>query len=363
MPPGGGGVPEGAVAEGLAPTGARSSSSARRAAIYGATTECGETAPSTSGTSWARLNGAPTTNPTTLTLDRKVSLKKGDRIVVTTTDYLPGHSEQLTVSGDVACGTAVTVDETLQYAHSGTRYPLSTVPNIDPVLKSAGAETRAAVALLSRSIRIVSEGDTLSDGFLAESTGYFFGGHTIVRQGFKLVQIQGVEFYQLGQGGRLGHYPVHFHHARKTQNPPKSPDGTKDLPQAPPTFVADSSVWDSMTRWMVLHGTQDVTLARNVGYKSIGHGFYLEDGTEINNTLVANLGIFARAAVDNTQNPRKVPGILAAPDLYTTAISENFPYRSDYDHPRVFWIMNGWNDFRDNMAAGAGTCGACPTST
>jgi hypothetical protein len=25
----------------------------------------------------------------------------------------------------------------------------------------------------------------------------------------------------------------------------------------------------------------------------------------------------------------------------------------------VFWIMNGWNDFQYNMAAGAGTCGAC----
>jgi hypothetical protein len=25
----------------------------------------------------------------------------------------------------------------------------------------------------------------------------------------------------------------------------------------------------------------------------------------------------------------------------------------------VFWIMNGWNDFHDNMAAGAGTCGVC----
>ena len=38
----------------------------------------------------------------------------------------------------------------------------------------------------------------------------------------------------------------------------------------------------------------------------------LEDGTEINNTFTANLGIFARAAIDNVQNPRKVPGILAA---------------------------------------------------
>ena len=61
-----------------------------------------------------------------------------------------------------------------------------------------------------------------------------------------------------------------------------------------------------MTRWITLHGTQNVLLARNVGYKSIGHGFYLEDGTETDNRLYSNIGILARAAVDNAQNPRKV---------------------------------------------------------
>ena len=122
----------------------------------------------------------------------------------------------------------------------------------------------------------------------------------------------------MGQGGASGHYPVHFHHARKTP---------------PDTFVNDSSIHDSMTRWIVLHGTQDVTLARNVGYKSIGHGFYLEDGTEINNTLLANLGIFARAAVDNVQNPRKVPGILAAPDLNTTRARTYLPIRLQPSRP------------------------------
>ena len=98
--------------------------------------------------------------------------------------------------------------------------------------------------------------------------------------------------------------------------------------------MRDSSINESMTRWIVLHGTQNVELERNVGYKSIGHGFYLEDGTEINNTLTANLGVFARAAVNNVQNLRQVPGILAAPDLQTTT-GENVPYRSDYDHPTV----------------------------
>lgn len=318
----------------------------KKGATYGGHGECGEIA-SSSGTSWARLNATATAGARTLTVDRKLALKAGDQIVVTTTDYLPGHSEQLTVAEDVNCGTTIPVTEPLRYIHNGKPYPLENVPGLDPKLQQQGAETRAAVALLTRSIGIRSAGDTKDEPkdhpFPPEATGYHFGGHLVARQGFRTFQVQGVEFYQLGQGGRLGHYPVHFHHARRT---PRD------------TFVMDSSIHDSMTRWIVLHGTQDVTLARNVGYRSIGHGFYLEDGTEINNTLTANLGIFARAAVDNPQNPRKVPGILAAPNLHGGP-GDDFPYRSDYNNPTVFWIMNGWNDFHDNLAAGAGTCGAC----
>src|SRR5262249_48833240 len=98
-------------------------------------------------------------------------------------------------------------------------------------------------------------------------------------------------------------------------------------------------------------------------YKSIGHGYYLEDGTETDNKFYSNLGIFARAAVDNVQNPRKVPGILAAndnrmSDRKTEFLPESLTYTSDYNYPTAFWITNGWNDFIGNMAAGAGTCGA-----
>ncbi|MGH7984988.1 MAG: hypothetical protein ACREQX_01690 [Candidatus Binataceae bacterium] len=132
--------------------------------------------------------------------------------------------------------------------------------------------------------------------------------------------------------------------------------------------VKDSSIWDSMTRWIVIHGTQGVRLARNVGFRSIGHGYYLEDGTETGNQLYANLGVFARAAVANVQNPRQVPGILTANDPDPKCANhddkcaigyDNFPYYSDANHPSVFWMMNGWNDFEYNMAVGAGTCGAC----
>jgi cell migration-inducing and hyaluronan-binding protein len=321
-----------------------------------------------SGVSWIRLannlvEGAPSL---TLSADPMGKWKAGDEIVVTTTDYLPGHSEQLKIASTYTGGTTLPLDQAfpVQWAHNGTRYggPTSSSPwtqrlpdriknSIDTDLVNNGAETRAAVALLTRSIRIVSEGDTAGETFAQASSRttcpdgttkgcYYFGAHMVARQGFEKVQIQGVEFAQMGQGGRLGHYPVHFHMVRQTP---------------PGTFVKDSSVNESMTRWYVVHSTRGVTLARNVGWKSIGHGYYLEDATETDNNFYSNIGIFARAAVDNVQNNRKVPGILS----YNGTDFPAFPYRSDNEHPSVFWITNGWNDFIGNMAAGAGTCGAC----
>ena len=68
-------------------------------------------------------------------------------------------------------------------------------PNVPDINRAV--DTRAAVGLLTRNIQIVSQGDLPSDGFPV-SAGYF-GGHTIVRQGFASYQVQGVMFYQLGR--------------------------------------------------------------------------------------------------------------------------------------------------------------------
>ena len=127
-----------------------------------------------------------------------------------------------------------------------------------------------------------------------------------------------------------------------------------------------------MTRWIVIHSTQGVTVARNVGYKSIGHGFYLEDATETDNKFHSNIGIFARAAVANVdlstkknvanpQNPRMIPGSWRTTPTLPPSKATRTPRSSTVPtsrYPTVFWITNGWNDFIGNMAAGAGTCGA-----
>jgi hypothetical protein len=344
----------------------------KKGAFYGA-----PDLPMNSGESWVRLDGTIVHGAASLKVATPVpTWKVNDHIVVTTTDYLPDHSEELvitSVSSDfmtfgftrAPCtdplSTSPCVDPTnagAEWTHNGETFSLASIPAAINIkdrsgVKKTAAETRAAVGLLTRSIKIVSEGDAFGECFppaKADLTSgcrvndtrqtYYFGGHTIARQGFAGFQVQGVEFRQLGQGGRLAHYPVHMHVARAT---PLN------------TFVKDSSVNESMTRWITLHGVSDVLVERNVGYLSIGHGFYLEDAVETNNQLYSNLGIFARAGVTNAQNPRNVPGILADP--YTNGGPTK--YNSDKDTPAVFWITNGWNDFVGNMAAGAGMCGAC----
>jgi len=341
--------------------------------------------PTSTGCSWLRLDADLAEKATQLTLSNATADRwwssddpTPDEVVVTTTDYLPGHSEKRTISK--LDGKTVTLTGGVTWPHRGTMYNFTSrlganadrflKAGMDPDLIKNGAETRAAVALLTRSIRIVSGGDGPKDDFdktstnaaqcqgvadLAPGSCYSFGAHVVFRQGFKAVQIQGVEFAKLGQPGKMGHYPIHFHMAREVP---------------PNTFIKDSTINESMTRWIVLHSTQGVLLQRNIGYKSIGHGFYLESGTETDNKFYSNLGIFARAAVDNPQNPRKLPGILGYTGEFfkPTMVdgkpvtlplpADAFPWRTDYQHPTVFWITNGWNDFIGNMAAGAGACGA-----
>jgi hypothetical protein len=341
-----------------------------------------EANPADSSTSWGRLTKTLQGGETSFTIDRPVSTwASGDHITLTTTDYLPSHTEELVIASvtNQQSSATITVQSAVQFPHSGQTYDYTaaaaqaanTGPAPDTAVTNLPAhniETRAIVALLSRNIVIASEGAKPTytrgvDHFLISlgSPANYEGGHTLARQGFSNFQVQGVEFYQLGQGGLIGHYPVHFHMARSVPQPQGSFLGT---------FVADSSIVDSMTRFITVHATQGVTLARNVGYKSIGHGFYLEDATETNNRLYSNVGISVQGALsDPVTNPRMVPGILDSPQCVNPLspspcvqgqpFVDDPPLHADVLTPSAFWIMNTWNDFEYNAAVGVGSCGAC----
>ncbi|HEU0156786.1 MAG TPA: hypothetical protein VFQ82_12000, partial [Stellaceae bacterium] len=158
--------------------------------------------PLASGNSWMRLEGDLKPGDTTLTVDGlpaeqwwRPNDRDRDQIVVTTTDYLPGHSEELAIT--FAQGNKVILKQPIKWLHNGERFKINLgdaknrleKAGMDPKLVANGAETRAAVALLTRSIRIVSEGDFAGETYQEASDRtvcpdgktkgcYYFGGHT-----------------------------------------------------------------------------------------------------------------------------------------------------------------------------------------
>lgn len=303
------------------------------------------------GSSWVRAAATNQQGATTLVIDRQVDWQADDELIVGTTDWSTSHSERVTVAGFDAGTKTLTLAGPLAHVHNGEAYEVPatlTTPN-----PNTHVENRAAVGLLTRSITVRSLGDTAADPFPAAAAcgpgandpDCYFGAHLIVRQGFARFQVQGVAFESMGQGGRMGHYPVHFHMV-------------KDASYTN-AFVRDSSIVESNTRFIVLHASHGIELSRNVGYLSMGHGYYLEDGSEIDNLLCQNLGVSARAAFEQyfeahqgSPEGRLIPPIL-------DHMADGSLQGSDAVYPTMFWIMNAYNEFVGNQAVGVHGFGAC----
>jgi hypothetical protein len=92
--------------------------------------------------------------------------------------------------------------------------------------------------------------------------------------------------------------------------------------------VIGASIWDSGNRWITIHGTNDLVVRDCVGYRSVGHGFYLEDGSESYNVLDRNLAVQALAG-------KPLPG-------------QFLPF--DRNDGAGFWWANSLNSFTRNVA-------------
>jgi len=125
----------------------------------------------------------------------------------------------------------------------------------------AAGNYRAEVANLSRNVVVES----------ANPEGA--RGHTMYHR-YSSGSVSYAEFRHLGKKDVLGRYSLHFHLAGDTMRG---------------SSVIGASIWDSDNRWVVIHGTSYLTVRDCVGYKSTGHGFFLEDGTENYNILDHNL--------------------------------------------------------------------------
>jgi uncharacterized protein (TIGR03067 family) len=220
----------------------------------------------------------------------------GDRIIVTTTTsrsrvnqrqtlrpgpgIAPAYTEVRTIKAiDSDC---LTVDRPLDYFHQGD------------------GDYRGEVANLSRNVIIESADPATSRG------------HTMYHK-HSAGAISYAEFRHLGKEGLLGKYPIHVHLAGETMRG---------------SYVLGASIWDSGNRWVTVHGTNYFIVRDCVGYQSVGHGYFLEDGSEVFNVFDHNLAVQAFAG---------------------KPLPEQFlPF--DHNDGAGFWWANSQNAFTRNVA-------------
>lgn len=146
----------------------------------------------------------------------------------------------------------------------------------------------------------------------ADSRRLQFGAHIMMHAPGTAtnMQLQQVEVREAGQAFRLGRYPVHLHM-----------NGAK-----PDTYVVGCAIHHTYNRALTMHGTNETLIKDNVAFDSMGHQFFVEDGSEALNTFDGNLGILARQSHA----------------LLSTDVT-----------PANFWITNPNNTVINNVAAGS----------
>jgi G8 domain len=211
------------------------------------------------GKSWVKLGAQASKGATGVVLAESVAgWRPGDRVIVTATQRqnVPDDADAPSVRARPA-----TEERTIR-AIDGPRLTLDAPLVFDHLGEGVN---RGEVANLSRNVIVES-----ADPAVAR-------GHTMYHR-HSAGSISYAEFRHLGKSGKLGKYSVHFHRVADTMRG---------------ASVVGASIWDSGNRWITIHGTNYLSGRDCVGYRSIGHGFFLEDGTEVDNILDGNLAVQA----------------------------------------------------------------------
>ncbi len=111
--------------------------------------------------------------------------RKGDVIVLGSTDFDPTQAERRTIAAVHA--NVITLDRPLEYMHFGKI--------------TFGVDERGEVGMQTRNILIQASED-------AERN--YFGGHIMAMAGARMY-VSGVELNRMGQSMHLARYPIHWH--------------------------------------------------------------------------------------------------------------------------------------------------------
>ena len=268
--------------------------------------------------SWTKLSATAKAGAARIQVLDASGWRKGDVIVLASTDYNPRQAEERTITA--ISGNALTLDRPLEYMHFGRM--------------TDGVDERGEVGLLTRNIKIQASED-------AEKT--YFGGHIMAMAGSRMY-VSGVELNRMGQNMHLARYPIHWHL-----------DGDADG-----QYIENASIHDTYSRCVTVHGTNNLLVKNNVTYNTVGHCFFLEDGIEHGNQLIHNLAIQTKC------HPTLdcVPMNLAANGERDALFKDRKAYSEASFHGghtllpsdntvASFWITNPDNSFIDNVAAGS----------
>ena len=236
---------------------------------------------------WLDLGADAEVGDLELTLSEVVGgWQAGDQIIITGDERDGIADEEFTTEErriTKISGRQITLDRPLEFSHAG-----------------AGDKYRCEVANLSRNV-IVESADP--DGVR---------GHTMHHR-HSAGSISYARFAHLGKEGVLGRYPIHFHLCRDSLRGES---------------VIGAAIVDSHNRWVTIHNTHYMVVRDCVGFGSVGHGYFLEDGTEVYNVLDRNLGVQA-------YDGRRLP-------------DQALPF--DPNDGGAFWWANGRNTFTRNTA-------------
>ncbi|MFN3266058.1 MAG: G8 domain-containing protein [Deinococcales bacterium] len=248
------------------------------------------------GKSWTRLSATANAGASSLQLEPGHGWAVGDKIAIASTDYNPNQAEEAVITA--VNGDSISISPALKFQHFGQAQTFA----------GKNLESKAEVALLSRNI--VVRGDETS-----AITG--FGGHIMVMDSSQ-AKLENVEITQMGQRGKLKRYPVHFH---------MQGDASTG------SLMKKNAIHNNFNRCITIHGSGRILLEDNVALNTLGHCYFLEDGSELGNTLRGNLGF-------GTKRPGTADRLLPTDK-----------------NPATFWITNPSNTFENNVAAGSAAFG------
>ncbi|XP_063508505.1 cell migration-inducing and hyaluronan-binding protein isoform X1 [Pongo pygmaeus] len=271
-------------------------------------------------------------NSTILNLEDNVqSWKPGDTLVIASTDYSMYQAEEFQVLPCRSCSpNQIKVAGKPMYLHIGEE--------ID------GVDMRAEVGLLSRNIIVMGEMEDKCYPYRNHICNFFdfdtFGGHIKFALGFKAAHLEGMELKHMGQQ-LIGQYPIHFHLAGDVDE-----RGGYD----PPTYIRDLSIHHTFSRCVTVHGSNGLLIKDVVGYNSLGHCFFTEDGPEERNTFDHCLGLLVKSGTLLPSDRDSKMCKMITEDSYPGYIPKP---RQDCNAVSTFWMANPNNNLINCAAAGS----------